>query len=325
MIELNVTHFPEPLERLAKLIPRDIERCKMAVKKTEEGRREWIEAAYDLCVHLAAAKAARPALIEFGQWCNDNGFGEEIINRNTRAAAIAMAEQPEALRKCLEETIRRSLDTIHKFDFGRFHNVMKTSKPPRKHKPRTEDKQRETAEAIRPLIEAGGSINRGEIAEQLGVSEATVQRAVQRERGRLEGLEEQPPIDPADMRDIMRKRYDAAVKAARKEIRAEIEAEIATEYFRMVDDHRRKVERAERIIASHKGVFSREEFRKIKACLHPDHNSFAFAADAMHIFSEQEGVLVKPEPPPAMSGPGALPRTVEELLARRRHPQRAPR
>lgn len=320
----NVVQLPEPLERLASQIKRDVERCKAAVKKTEDGRREWIEAAYDLCLHLAAAKAEHPALIEFGQWCHNNGFGEKIINRNTRAAAIAMAEQPNALRKCLEDTARRSLDTIHKFDFGRFHNVMKTAKPRREHKPRTEDKQKATAEAIRPLVESGGTIDREAVAEKLGVSEATVQRAVQRERGRLEGLHEAAtyvePAKPAEMAPSMRQRYEAALRVAEKRLREELVVEIRAEVFKEYDFYiqhlNEKNDRAERILNNHKGLISREMFRRIKACLHPDHNSFTFAAEALQAFSELEDVMVKAEPS-AIAGP-PLPRTAAEMMARRR-------
>ena len=129
------------------------------------------------------------------------------------------------------------------------------------------------------------------------------------------------PLAPEAMAPTMRERYEASLRAARKQIREELRAEVTAEVgevFEVSLTHwRKRVAEAERIFAAHKGVISRAEFRKIKACLHPDQNPFAHAAEVFQKFSELEKVLVKPDEP-VFTGP-PLPKTAAELMARRRH------
>jgi hypothetical protein len=118
----------------------------------------------------------------------------------------------------------------------------------------------------------------------------------------------------------MRKRYEAAIRKARNELREEVRVEVQREFDIYVKHWKDKVERADRILRGFKGHISKDVFRKIKACLHPDHNSFAFAAEALQTFSELEKVLVKPDEP-VLSGP-PLPATAAEMMARRREYRR---
>ena len=81
----------------------------------------------DAIRQLAEARDA-PELkadIAFSRWCEDNGFGEDVLNKNERAAAIAMGREPEALRQCLETTTRSSLQYIYHSEFSRFPYVRK--------------------------------------------------------------------------------------------------------------------------------------------------------------------------------------------------------
>ena len=133
------------------------------------------------------------------------------------------------------------------------------------------------------------------------------------------------PLAPEAMAPTVRERYEAALRAARKQIREELRAEVDAEVREIFEVSlaywRERVARAEKIFAAHKGVISKADFRKIQACLHPDHNSFAHAAEVFQKFSELAAVLVKPDDP-VFTGP-PLPKTVEELLARRRPLRRA--
>jgi hypothetical protein len=115
----------------------------------------------------------------------------------------------------------------------------------------------------------------------------------------------------------MAKRYEAAIRKARAEIREELRQEVYKECDVFVASIKERAERADRILAGHNGALSRDAFRRIKACLHPDHNTFTFAAEALQTFSELEDVLVKPDPPPR-DGVPPLPQTAAELMARRR-------
>jgi hypothetical protein len=110
-------------------------------------------------------------------------------------------------------------------------------------------------------------------------------------------------------------------RRARAALLAEVRAEVAAEFYVYMQRWKERVTHADRILAAYKGVISRADFRKIKACLHPDHNTFAHAAEALQIFSELEQVLVKPEAP-VMSGAALLPASVGEMMARRKRPRR---
>jgi hypothetical protein len=81
-------------------------------------RRKWIEDAFNLCVHLAEVRQ-HTTQMGFVKWCRENGFGEDVINRGTRLAAVTMGREPEALRACLEATARRSLEAIHQVEWKR--------------------------------------------------------------------------------------------------------------------------------------------------------------------------------------------------------------
>ena len=112
------------------------------------------------------------------------------------------------------------------------------------------------------------------------------------------------------------KRYAAALKKARNELREEITEEIRKSYLDMIERYKQRLIEADRIIASHKGIFSRQDYRKILACLHPDHNSFQFAAEALQAFKAHERVLVKPDPLALPPGVPPLPSLAEMMASR---------
>jgi len=171
-------------------------------------------------------------------------------------------------------------------------------------------------EAVRERIENNEPVDRHGLAKELDISHWTVEMARQRELGRREGLDEQ--LDPAfidSLKPADKKRFDKAVAAEVERCLIEERRALHEEYSGYIKWMNDKNERAERILNSHKGLISREKFRKIKACLHPDHNTFVFAAEAIQIFSELEDILVKPEEPVKV-GP-AFPVSVADMMARR--------
>jgi len=106
----NVVPMPTPLDRLAA-------RIKAGLARSAAGRQEWVEGQIDLCTALAEARDQFPANIAFSKWCEASGVGKDVINHQTRAAAIKMGRDPDRLRKCLEATERSSLEKIHRFDW----------------------------------------------------------------------------------------------------------------------------------------------------------------------------------------------------------------
>lgn len=170
--------------------------------------------------------------------------------------------------------------------------------------------------AAKAILDEGKTY--GEMEAATGLSSTVLRSAIAREEGRREIASQPAPLNPDAMPFTMAQRYEATLKRARKEIREELTVEVTTElhaaYQDMVTRYRARVAEADRITASHRGVFSRQDYRKILACLHPDHNTFAFAAEAMQAFSRQERVLVKPDPPVRNPNTPPLP-TFAEMMA----------
>jgi len=308
MVNENVFQLPTLLERLASEINAHL-------KRDAQNHEEWVEIQTGLCTRLAEARRQFPANIEFGQWCEACGFGDAVINHQTRAAEITMGQQPEALRKCLEATKRRSLEVIYRKEFSRFTNVRKTSSR-RKQKldlGRPSKAFEKAKTAFEELEAKGEPFTADDVAEKAGTSSTPVRRVFAYKQAEVE----LDPLTPAEMRKSMLKRYELAVKKARLEIREELKSEVYKELDVFVRHIKERSDRADRIIGGYKGTMSKETFRKIRACLHPDHNTFKFAAEALQAFSELEAVLVKPDDPTVRAGP-PLPTTAAELMARRR-------
>ena len=311
MANENVFQLPTLLERLANEI-------NAYLKRDAQNRQEWINIQIGICTRLAEARGQFPADIEFGQWCRDNGFGEDVLGHETRAAAIGMGRDPSALRACLEATERGSLLTIYRLEFNGFRNV---SKPTTRRKPKADlgrpSKEFEKAKAAFDELEAKGApFTARDVAEKAGTSDTPVRRVFAYKQAEVELA----PLTPAEMRKTELKRFELAIKKARLEIREELKTEVYSELNVFVRHIKEKSDRADRILAAYNGTMSRETFRKIRACLHPDHNTFKFAAEALQAFSELEAVLVKPDDP-VREGP-ALPTTAAELMARRRQSRR---
>lgn len=312
MADENVVQLPTVLERLAK-------RLSEFLKREATNKTEWIEIQEGICCTLAEARAEINADVPFGQWCEDNGFGDDKISHQTRADAIRMGNDPDALRACLQATERRSLRMIYQYDFQRFTSG---GKPPSRRRKTEKTKVQEVAEHIRSKVEAGEAVSRAKVADEMDVGERVVEIARERELGRLQGLAERPPMTRAEMSKTMGERYEAALRKARVEIREELRAEVYAEMNSWVAHWKGKIELSEKIIASARGIISRDVFNLIRACLHPDHNRFGRAGEAFDTFIKLEKVLVKPDPPPLPAGVPPLPSSTAELMARRRTQRR---
>lgn len=303
MANENIVQLPSVLERLAT-------RLKTYLNRDATNRHEWIEIQEGICCTLAEAREEIGADIPFGQWCKDNGFDK--INHQDRAAAIVMGNDPMALHACLQVTERRSLQLIHKHEFERFTSASKPSrrKVRPKHKPSPEFTKAKAA--IAELQAEGATVSHKAVRERAGVSDTPVRIAMAEARAEAE----LPPLSVGDMNKTQEKRFEIAVRKARAQIREELKDEVYKELDHYVVYWKEKVERADRILSNWNGIMAREKFRMIRACLHPDHNSFTHAAEAFQTFIALEGVLVKPEPSGLTAPP--MPGTAAELMALRR-------
>lgn len=306
----NVLPLPGRIERLVRAIQNDLQR-------QATGDRDWIEASYDLCLHLAELRDQFAADIEFGRACESHGFGKSVINADTRAAAIAMAREPEALRACLEATQRRSLEHIYRQEFDRFRRAPKPTRQSARKRPEAKKEQHALDVYDRMTME-GRTFDRQDLAREAGVSSGTAARAFAR-REMEESVRAVEPLDPATAPPKVRERMEAWQRAERKRLRAIVDAELKAEYDLSADVWVRQVwERAawaEKILAASQGLMPKSQYQTIVKCLHPDTMPDAqLKAEAFRLFTRHKDVLIKPEL--VFSGP-ALP-SLGELLARRR-------
>lgn len=308
MADENIVQMPSVLERLAT-------RINAYLKRDAANRTEWIEIQEGICCALAEAREQFVADIPFGQWCENNGFGKDRISHQDRAAAISMGSDPSALYACLKATERRSIRLIYENDFSRFTSA---GKPATRRRSNLENKPSpqflKAKQAILDLQAEGKEVSHKAVMERAGVSDTPVRTAMA--QAKLEA--ELVPFDPKDFKPSQEKRFELALKRARAEIREELKAEVFAELDVFMRHRKEKIEWAEKIEKNFKGVITRDTFNLIRACLHPDHNTFARAAEAFDTFVKLEKVLVKPEPTPWPASAVPLPKTVEELMAQRR-------
>lgn len=350
MAQENIVPLPTALDRLASEI-------RGYLASADKSDQEWIAAQMGLCIKLAEARGRFDETvgdIEFGKWCQANGFGKDVIDHRTRSAAIAMGREPEALRKCLAVTERRSLQNIYRYEFNTFTHVRKgisTKKekqadptpPASEPEPKADRSEAFTrvAKVYDERVANGEDVSPGKLHEITRVSApvirnviavrqteqqaaATIQQAKQQAEIIVQQAKQQAAttlqdLSRGDMPKAMQARFDQAVRRAEKELRAKIYEEVRAEVQKEFDIYLGRLTEQEKwarqIIEHHNGVISKDLFRKIKACLHTDHNTFSHAAEALREFSALERVLVKPEKA-ALSGP-ALPTTAAELISRR--------
>lgn len=176
-------------------------------------------------------------------------------------------------------------------------------------------------EAVRPMVERGEQISRDELAARLGVSAGTIQRAEIAERAALEARTD-PVVDPQTLPKTAQEKLAAALRQQRKAQDDAYQERLSAGIKKMLEDtvlpHYDALKRqAEAAIRARKGVMSRENFRLIMACLHPDSRagvSDERLAEAFQLVKELELVLVAD----ASVSSFTMPRTMDDLAAMRR-------
>lgn len=318
----NVLPLPTRVERLVKLIQGDLQR-------QANGDREWIEGSYDLCLHLVELREQFTADIEFGAACEAYGFGKGVLNRDTRASAVAMGREPEALRKCLEATTRRSLEMIYRREFDRFRSTPKPTRAPRK-QPEVGPQEQRALDVYDRLTAEGRTFTRPDLAEEADVSPGTAARAYNRRQleekvhGKIE------PLDPAASSKTMQKRLQAWERQTAARLEKEISDRLNAEYSRVLEERtafwRQKYEEAKKIKGAYRGVMPKRDYLTIVKCLHPDTQPDpSRKAEAFRIFTGYENLLVKPEPKLLDPRTPPLPETAADLMRAREEARAARR
>jgi hypothetical protein len=194
-----------------------------------------------------------------------------------------------------------------------------------------------TADVIEKILESlepGEAIpTRGEIKERYGLKEQAAQIANSAIRVALAYHAKKAGTPPAvrreDLSETAQSKLDRAIKAEVKRLQGEFARAVheqskkdADEFIKsMHPDWRRKIDFANSFKLSREGAypFTRDEFKKILTCLHPDRIQDdalkARFADAFGTFKSKESVLVMPEPP---TGGPDFPTTADDLIKRRK-------
>jgi hypothetical protein len=306
----NVIPMPDTLERLAREV-------NAGLALADAGETNWIEGKVKAATALAKARVQLPADQAFGAWCDDN-FPK--LNKDERAALVAMGAHPDDMRAGLQETTSRSILVFYRQEF-RFLNV---SRPPQgRGKRGANTPQLDKARArIRPLIEKTEQVNTRSIAKDLGVSIGTAETAVAAEVAYQEGLKEgeahalyqqgkftktaahhvEALINKVNRNakkaadEWLAKANDLVDRTIAERLKEEKKRldDLCAAYTKRSNDAFEENQRWRNLINNHKAIFTAAEFMTILKCLHPDNSASAeIRADAFRLFNAKKLQLTK--------------------------------
>lgn len=253
------------------------------------------------------------------------GLDKEIM----RQARKARESSPEAVRKAVEEKLQAGEEPTR----ANVRRAMKDETSPEIKKARKGDKGRlkhhPRRDEIIELFDQAWADQK--IADKLGMSRRIVSDVVEREKneryakadGKAEATAE-VAADPEVLFDALSMSAQEKMKAwqrqtekrLRQQIEEEERAKIQTMWDRTVLPHyNKRLAEADRVIKTRRGVWSRNFYRKLLACVHPDRSSSSDAPEVFRAVKDSELLLCKEAEAPTTSV--GIPKTVEELMARR--------
>lgn len=321
----NIVQMPTLLDRLwGKL--------KACMAQEHTNRAEWIAIQETKCATLVEIRDQFKADIEFGQACQDNGFGEDVINRDDRAAAIAMGREPLALKACLMATTRRSLQMIYRSEFNGFRSATKPTTrrtaPPKPNKlqpARRMNTMPQAEAAAKALLDEGKTYAEAEVTT--GLSGTVLRSAVAREEGRREALAN-PVVTPADLSMSAQQKLETAIRQHQKKLDLDFEEKVRLMVLSRVAARQKRLDEMEAhykiVVKGYRGCMKEETYKLILRCLHPDSRSSAsdrMLQDAFAAWNKLKLVLVAtPETP---IGYGGMPKTLAGWLKRKEDVKKA--
>jgi predicted transcriptional regulator len=169
---------------------------------------------------------------------------------------------------------------------------------------------------------AGEEITYEALMEEAGTSSMPVRRALSIRKGQEELGEQAEIILSASMQQ----KYEAKVRALKKTFEYEVQTRVLSDIKTHMEkygipNYMALLRKVEGMIEHKRGVMKRAEFRIIQRCLHPDtgqHVSDANRNEAFRLFMSLEARLVDDDKEQAdLKRVSTLPRTVEEMLARK--------
>ena len=201
----------------------------------------------------------------------------------------------------------------------------KTYKPKRQHKPSQADLKLEAAlRAYDRRKAAGEEITYEALQQEAGTSSMPVRRAIAMRKG-AEEVEQQAEIV---LSASAQEKLDAKLRAHQRQLDLEFETRVLAESRKRLDEwdiphYLKTLRKVEQLLEWRKGggVMSRADYRKIMRCIHPDtgaHVSDEIRNEAFRLFNQYEAKLVSDNEQVDIKKVSTLPRTVEEMMARRR-------
>jgi hypothetical protein len=248
--------------------------CDKARKSMVDSVKYLIEAGQKL--------TAKKAELEHGEWLpwlKENqkalGFGHPTATRlmkaSRKAAQISKSVWGNDERKSASK--------------DRAPKTSKPSKAAKSSKPRAAKQEDRAREIVRPLVEAGLPIDYVKIGKEHGMAHVTVEKAAAIEIARLK---EQWAVDPATLPMSAKEKLEAARRQEMRKLQAEQAKRMAeidevvrqrvlkenAEYLAMLKTREEEASATEKLyremIDNRKHPFTRDQFKAILMCLHPD-------------------------------------------------------
>jgi hypothetical protein len=95
------------------------DKLRAGLTKMKAAKGLFVQGALEALLALTTARKLFPSNKAFGEWCDANGLGEDVLNKDDRAALIAFGSDPERARRVLESSQRTSLRLIRVHEWDR--------------------------------------------------------------------------------------------------------------------------------------------------------------------------------------------------------------
>jgi hypothetical protein len=261
--EDNVLKMPDRLERRAQKI-------EAAMKRRENGDKEWIEGTLELAVELAGARAELQADQAFGKWCGSR-FGTNVIPRDERAILVQWGQNPEQTRLMLEKAESHSIQMIDR----RFRSA---TKPP-KVSAATTPKRTAAAATIRAQKAVTGVYPTvAQAIKASGLSRIVIEPALATVKAEDNIAPTEPRLTKADNAFI-----EATIKIRLQELEKTFEARVLAEYqcranlmFPMLQEIKDRVSIRDKYLTEQlnkSAVFTKAEYIDVLFCVRNEHVS----------------------------------------------------
>ena len=303
---VNITKLEDSkLVRLATRIKNDI-------AKIEQSREDWVENTLDLAAALAEARDHFTSNNKFSVWLEENQF---LLGRDERAALIAFGQDIDRAKLILGQTDSRSLQIIYRNEF-RLRSATKTQKSKTT---RASPKTQAALDAYDALKAAGvAEPTRDQVALKAGVGSTPARQAITQRKTAAAVIGQDPDLE--GMPKSWASKYEAAVRRRVMQLEAEYDRRRMDQVQKHIEEYlmpvyREKLEKAERVMQVGKKPFTIDEYRQLLGALHPD-STVESRTKMFIVVKDREHLLRPPERDKPLSGD--LPKTLEELLARRK-------